>query len=326
MNRPFDAVLVISFGGPGGLEDIRPFLANVSRGRRIPPERIERVAQQYELFGGVSPLTELTFRQARALEDRLRQTGLELPVYVGMRNWRPYLADTLVEMSRAGARRAIGLIAAAHGSYSTCMQYKENVRDARQELARRGLPDVRITYVDPWFEHEGFIRAHADRIDAAIGRLDPALRGRARIIFTAHSIPLSMARTCRYEEQLMRSCRLVMSRLNRTDWALVYQSRSGRPGDPWLEPDINDYIRSERAAGLEAAVISPIGFVCDHIEVLYDLDVQAASTAQAVGLPLVRAEAINDHPAFIDALADRVRQTWDRFARFPPLPIASPVS
>lgn len=321
MNHPFDAVLVISFGGPGGPADIRPFLAHVLRGRRVPPERVEQVAQHYELFGGVSPLTGLTFRQARGLEERLRAGGLDLPVYVGMRNWRPFLADTLAEMSRAGVRRAIGFIAAAHGSYSSCTQYKENVRDAVRELARRGLPEVQITYVDPWYEHEGFIQANADHVTAALNRLEPALRDRARIVFTTHSIPLSMARTCRYEQQLARSCRRVMERLGRTDWALVYQSRSGRPTDPWLEPDINDYLRAQGAAGLPAAVISPIGFLCDHIEVLYDLDVEAAATCRQLGLPMVRAEAVNDDPSFIDTMAARVRQTWDRFTRYPPLPI-----
>lgn len=322
MYRPFDAVLVISFGGPGGLEDIRPFLANVLRGRRVPPERVEEVAHHYERFGGVSPLTELTFRQARGLEERLRMAGLGLPVYTGMRNWRPYLADTLAEMASAGIRRAIGLIAAAHGSYSSCTQYKENVRDARLELARRGLPDVEIAYVDQWFEHDGFIQANADHIAAALTRLPPASRDRARIIFTAHSIPLGMARACRYEDQLRRSCRKVAERLGREDWALVYQSRSGRPTDPWLEPDINDYLRAEHAAGLRAAVISPIGFLCDHIEVLYDLDIEAAATCRELGIEMTRAPAVNDHPFFLDTMADMVQRTWERYAAYPPLAIA----
>lgn len=321
MSQPFDAVLVISFGGPGGPEDIRPFLANVLRGRRIPPERIEEVAHHYELFGGISPITDLTFRQARGLEQRLRMAGLSLPVHVGMRNWHPYLADTLADMARAGIRRAIGFIAAAHGSYSSCTQYKENVRDARAELAQRGLPDVEITYVDPWFQHEGFIRANADHISEALRRLPPAVRDHARIIFTAHSIPLNMARTCRYQHQLEASCRLVAERLQRTDWALVYQSRSGRPTDPWLEPDINDYLRTERATGLSVAVIAPIGFLCDHVEVLYDLDHEAAATARELGLPLARAEAVNDDAAFLDTMAEVVRRTWQRFTHYPPLPI-----
>jgi ferrochelatase len=356
--RPFDGVLVISFGGPGGPEDVRPFLANVLRGRRIPPERVEEVVRHYELFGGVSPLTELTFRQARGLEKRLRKAGVDLPVYVGMRNWRPYLADTLAEMAAAGVRRAVGFIAAAHGSYSSCTQYKENVRDAQLELARRGLPDVDMVYVDPWFEHPGFIAANADSIVEAFSRLEPRLRGEARIVFTAHSIPVRMARNCRYEEQLLGSCQGVMAKLaeyqaawsvaadSRLDtrrpeggqdarpperdhpagasWALVYQSRSGSPSDPWLGPDINDYIRAEYAAGLRAVVIAPIGFLCDHVEILYDLDYQAAATCQEVGMAMVRAATVGDAPAFLDAMADRVLQTFDRFRRFPPLAITGP--
>jgi ferrochelatase len=191
-----------------------------------------------------------------------------------------------------------GVIAAAHGSYSSCTQYKENVRDARRELARRGLPDVDIVYVDPWFEHEGFNTANAENIREALARLDPPGKDSARIIFTAHSIPERMARTCRYEDQLARSCRLVMDKLGRTDWALVYQSRSGRPDDPWLGPDINAYLRAEHAAGLRAAEIAPIGFLCEHIEVLYDLDHEAADTCREIGLPMVRARTVNDAPAF----------------------------
>ena len=314
-------MLIISFGGPGGLDDIRPFVANVLRGRSVSAERIEEVVRHYELFGGVSPLTELTFRQARGIEERLRRASLNLPVYVGMRNWHPFLADTMANMAAEGVHRAIGVIAAAHGSYSSCTQYKENLRDARRQLVERGLPDVQVVHVDPWFEHEGFIAANADHILKALSRLESAARGQARIIFTAHSIPERMARNCRYDEQLRRSCRLVMERLRREDWALVYQSRSGRPGDPWLGPDINEYLRAEHAGGLRAAVISPIGFLCEHIEVLYDLDHQAADTCRELGLAMVRAETVNAAPGFLDAIAGQVRLIWDRYGRFPPLPI-----
>lgn len=315
--------MLISFGGPGGLEDIRPFVANVLRGRNVSPERIEEVVRHYEQFGGVSPLTELTFRQARGIEQRLQQAGLDLPMFVGMRNWKPFLADTLAEMAGRGIRRAIGVIAAAHGSYSSCTQYKENVRDARRELAARGLPDVQVTYIDPWFEHAGFIAANAENVAQALSRLNPAAREAARIIFTAHSIPVRMARNCKYEEQLLQSCRLVMERLERADWTLAYQSRSGRPGDPWLEPDINDYLRREHAAGLRAAVILPIGFLCEHIEVLYDLDHQAAGTCRELGLPMVRAQTVSDAPAFLETIAGRIGQSWERFKRFPPLAITN---
>ncbi len=320
---PFDAVLVISFGGPRQRADVRPFLDNVLRGRRVPPERVEEVAHHYELFGGVSPLTDLTIRQAEGLQARLEAVGEPLPVHVGMRNWHPYLADTLETMSRGGVRRAIGFITAAHRSYSSCAQYKENVREARAELVRRGHPDIEVVFTEDWHHHPGFIAAVAEHVKEALQRLEPSLRESARLVFTAHSIPRSMADTCVYERQLAESCRLVARSVGRGDHALVYQSRSGRPQDPWLEPDICDYLRRERDAGLSAAVICPIGFLCDHIEVLYDLDHEAAEVCREIGLPMVRAESVNDDPRFLDMMADVVMWTLDRFRRGVPLPIVS---
>jgi ferrochelatase len=321
MHQPFDAVLVIAFGGPQGLADIRPFLANVLRGRRIPPERIEEVATHYERFGGVSPLTAITTRQAEGLRQRLTDQGLNLPVYVGMRNWHPLLPDTLSAMSRAGVRRAIGFIAAGHRSYSSCTQYRQNVDDARAHIVAGGLRDVSVTYVDDWHTHEGFVATNARHLVGAIESLPDRMQARARIVFTAHSVPQAMAGAERYRSQLEESARLVAGRLKRPDWALVFQSRSGRPGDPWLEPDVCDYLRAERAKGLEAVVLCPIGFVCDHIEVLYDLDTEAAGVCQRIGLTMTRARAVNDDPGFIDMMSDVVRQTWNRYRTGGPLPI-----
>lgn len=320
---PFDAVLIVAFGGPGGPDDVRPFLANVLRGRRVPPERIEEVAANYDLFGGVSPLTEITMRQAAGLRDGLTAAGAQLPVYVGMRNWRPYLADTLAEMSRAGVRRAIGFIAAAHHSYSSCQQYKENVRDARKEIVARGLADVEVAYVDSWFDHPLFIETMRRHTTLSLAKLPPDLQAAARIVFTAHSLPLRLARSCAYEQQLHRSCSLVMEKLGRADFALVYQSRSGMPSDPWLEPDIRDYLRSEKSLGLSAAVVVPIGFVCDHVEVLFDLDVQAADLCREIDLPMVRAATAGDDPLFVDMITDVVLATRRRFIDHPPLPITA---
>ena len=317
----FDSVLVISFGGPGGLDDIRPFLANVLRGRRVSPGRVEEVAHHYELFGGVSPITELTRRQAQGLQARLAAAGRPLPVYVGMRNWHPYLADTLRAMHAARARRAIGFIAAAQHSYSSCQQYRENVSAARAELRRDGI-DVDVTYVGSWFDHPLFVAANAAHVREAVERLPHAVRGDARLVFTAHSVPVSMAERSRYREQLHESARLVAAAAGIADWALVYQSRSGRPEDPWLEPDICDYLRQQRAQGLAAAVVCPIGFVCDHIEVLYDLDREAADVCREIGLPMARAEAVNDDPLFLDMMADVVLKTMTRYERGRPLPIA----
>ena len=321
--RPFDAVLVVSFGGPQGPDDIRPFLANVLRGRRVPPERVEEVAHHYELAGGRSPITELTHRQAAGLQARLDASGRSLRVYVGMRNWHPFLADTLASMAGAGVRRAIGFVAAPHRCYSSCTQYRENVVDARRELRTRGFPDVSITYVGDWHEHEGFVAANADNAAQAMERLPPDLRSHARLVFTAHSIPTQMAGGETYRRQIQESARRVAERLGRSDWAVAYQSRSGRPQDPWLEPDVGDYLRVAHREGLSAAVIVPIGFVCDHIEVLHDLGHAAGAVCRELGLPMARAHAVNDHPAFLDMMADVVSETYNRYATGQPLEILS---
>jgi protoporphyrin/coproporphyrin ferrochelatase len=322
-SRPFDAVLLISFGGPLGPGDIRPFLKNVLRGRNVPTDRIEVVAHHYELFEGVSPITELTFRQARGLEARLRDRGVSLPVRVGMRNWRPMLQDTLRELGAQGVRRVIGFPTAAHRSYSSCGQYRQNVLQAREALRASGEPDVQVTYVGDWHDHPGFIAAAADRVEHARLALPEALRESARLVFTAHSLPLDAAASHPYIDQLRVSARLVAQRVGAADWTLVYQSRSGRPEDPWLEPDVNDYLRGEKGKGLEAAILCPIGFICDHIEVLYDLDVEAAATAREIGLTMTRAESVNDHPLFLDAMADVVLETYRRYEQGIPLPVVS---
>jgi ferrochelatase len=319
---PFDAVLLVAFGGPQGPADVRPFLQNVLRGRRIPPARIEEVAHHYDLFDGVSPLTEITGRQAAGIERRLAQRGLPLPVAVGMRNWHPYLADTLESLAREGAKSVLGVIAAAYKSYSSCEQYKENVAEASLEVARRLGHAPRIVFADEaWHTADGFVAANAAHTAAARDALPPAVRSAARLIFTAHSIPSGMPAAARYEEQLLETARLVAAAAGSRDWALVYQSRSGRPEDPWLGPDIKDYLVEERAKGLEAAVLAPIGFLCDHVEVLYDLDHEAAGVCRELGLPVTRASAVNTHPAFLDALADVVGKTVARYRGGVPLPV-----
>ena len=324
MSHPFDAVLVIAFGGPQGRADVRPFLANVLRGRRVAPERIDEVAHHYDRFDGVSPLTSLTLRQADQLRARLRERGLPIPVYVGMRNWHPFLTDTLAEMSRAGIRRAVGFIAAAQRSYSGCTQYRENVEAARASLRAGGLDDVAITYVGDWHMHPGFIEANAANIREALARLPEDSRRDARLIFTAHSIPVPMAERFPYQRQLEDSAAAIATAVGRPDWALVYQSRSGRPEDPWLGPDVCDYLRRETAERrLGAAILCPLGFLCDHIEVLYDLDVEAADVCRELGLPMVRARAVNDHPRFVDAMADAVVQTFERYRSGRPLQIVN---
>ena len=317
----FDSVLLISFGGPQGPADVRPFLANVLRGRRVSAERVEEVAHHYDLFGGVSPITALTGRQARGLEQRLQQRGHPLPVYVGMRNWHPLLPDTLQRMYDEGHRRAIGFIAAPHHSYSSCQQYRENVTAARQQLRAARGGDIAITYVGSWFDHPDFIAAQVAQVSVAAAGLPSDVRDRARLVCTAHSIPLAMAEASRYREQLTHTARAVGEAVGR-EWSLVYQSRSGRPEDPWLEPDVCDYLRRERRNGLAAAILAPIGFVCDHIEVLYDLDRDAAGVCAGIGLPMVRAAAVNDHPLFLEMMADVVLGTVRRYSGTP-LPVYS---
>ena len=304
----FQAVLLIAFGGPQGMNDIRPFLGNVLRGRNVPTNRVEAVAKHYELFDGVSPITELTQRQANGLGDRLTRKGLKLPVYVGMRNWNPYLKDTLLEMSKAGIRRAIGFIMAPHSSFSSCEQYRNNVNEARQSIINSGEADVAVTYVPSWHAHSGFIRALANNIEVAILGLPNNLQQASQIVFTAHSIPVSMANNCCYEDQLRESCSQVAQTLNHPNWSLVYQSRSGNPADPWLGPDVADHLRDQHASGLKAAVLCPIGFVVDHIEVLYDLDLEAARVCDQIGLPVVRAAAVNDEVNFLDMMTEVVEE------------------
>lgn len=321
-----DAVLLISFGGPTHRDEIRPFLRNVLRSRRIPEARFDAVVKHYERFDGVSPLTEITMRQAEGLRTRLANGPASIPVYVGMRNWHPFLEETLAEMSRAGVARALGVPLAPHHCYSSCGQYKQNVATARESLRSQSARDVEITYVASWHDHPLFLETHAAHIEDALARLSAGQRREARIIFTAHSIPESMADGSRYVDDLRESARGIAGLLDRSDWALVYQSRSGRPEDRWLGPDVCDYLRDEGARGLQAAVLSPIGFVADHIEVLYDLDYEAAGVCQEIGLEMQRAAAVNDDPRFLDMLADVVRTTAARYRPGVPLPLVPSVA
>ena len=313
--RPFDAVLLVSFGSPESFDDVRPFLRNVLRGRQIPQARIEAIVKHYEPFDGVSPLTAITKRQAAGLCARLQKHGLDLPVFIGMRNWHPFLDDTLAEMARSGIKRVFGVILAPQHSYSSCGQYRQNIADARQTLAARGEVDIEVIYANGWHTHSGFIAATVAHATDAQRQLPGSVRNGARIIFTAHSIPIAMAQSCRYEAELKESARAVAAGLATDNWSLVYQSRSGAPDDPWLEPDICDYLRDQHRHGLKAAVISPLGFVADHIEVLYDLDTEAAEVCRELSLPMRRAAAVNDHPEFLDTLAEITLHAHARGAR-----------
>jgi ferrochelatase len=300
-----DAVLLIAFGGPERPEDIRPFLQLVTAGRRIPPERLEEVARHYEAIGGRSPLNALTRRQADALRRALAAEGPALPVSVGMRNWHPFLHETLVEMKDRGIRRALGVILSSLPTEASWDRYVEDVAAAREKVG----PDApEVVYAPTWGHHPLFIEAMADRARAALARIDPARRAAARLVFTAHSVPAAMAAGSPYAEHLAVGARLVAARLGASGWSLAYQSRSGSPRDPWLEPDVGDVIRRLAGEGARDVVVVPIGFVCDHVEVLYDLDVEARAVAESHGLRFHRAAAANDHPAFVAMLADLVRR------------------
>ena len=291
----FDSVLLIAFGGPEKREDIRPFLEIVSAGRGIPPERLEDVARHYELIGGRSPLTELTMRQAEGLRQALKRDGKPTPVYVGMRNWHPFLHETLAEMRDSGRRRALGIILSSFQTEASWERYAADVAAAREKTGA-GAPE--IVYAPPWAEHPRFIDAMVARGADALAEVPAPKRADALLIFTAHSVPVAMASGSPYARQLEAG--------DHERWQVAYQSRGGAPSDPWLEPDICGALRRVKGQGIEDVVVVPIGFVCDHVEVLYDLDVQARAVAAEAGLRFHRAQAANDHPAFIAMLADLV--------------------
>jgi protoporphyrin/coproporphyrin ferrochelatase len=298
----YEAVLMIGFGAPTGREEIRPFLEDLLRGRPVPKERVEEVVRHYEHIGGRSPYNELTMRQADALVAELRREGKPIPVFVGMRNWRPYLVDAMRAMGAAGVRRALGFILAAHRCEASWERYQETVRAAREEI---GASACEVVYPPTWHNHPLFIRAVTARASEAIARFSAEERPRAHLIFTAHAIPVAMAAASPYVDQCTESSRLAADALGYKSFTLAFQSRSGNLGDPWLEPDIGDAIR--KLAGAPAVVV-PIGFLCDHLEVLYDLDVDAARIAREAGVHMERAATVGDHPLFIQMIASIVRQ------------------
>jgi protoporphyrin/coproporphyrin ferrochelatase len=300
-----DSVLLIAFGGPEKPEDIRPFLRNVAEGRAIPPERLEEVARHYEAIGGRSPINDLTRLQAEGLRRALRRENRFERVYVGMRNWHPYLHESLVEMKRNGHLRALGIILS---SFQTEASWDRYVADVARARGRVGAGCPEIAFAGPWADHPLFLDAMVDRARAALEEIPAGQRAAARLIFTAHSVPVGMSEDSPYTAQLKAAAATIAGRLGQPRWSLAYQSRSGSPREPWLEPDIADALRALGREGVTDAVVAPIGFVCDHVEVLYDLDIEARRVARECGLTLHRAQAANDHPAFIEMLADLVRR------------------
>jgi len=299
---PYDAVLLIAFGGPTAPEDVRPFLENVTRGRGVPPERLALVEQQYARIGGRSPLKDLTMGQARALEAMLAASNRRLPVRVGMRNWHPYLHETLADLARQGARRVLGIILSSLRSEPSWERYIEDVRSARAQVP--SAPEV--DFAPPWTRHPGFIDAVADRARLALHAIPESERTWVPLVFTAHSLPVAVAEASPYVGDLSDAAHAVAERVGHPRYSIAYQSRSGRPDDPWLEPDVNDVLQRLGADREKHVVVVPIGFVVDHVEVLYDLDVRARATAEAAGIALHRATAVNDHPRFIAAMTEIV--------------------
>jgi protoporphyrin/coproporphyrin ferrochelatase len=300
-----DAVLLIAFGGPESMDEVRPFLQRVLEGRPVPAARFEEVVEHYAEVGGRSPLCEITRRQAVALEQALAASGLPLPVSCGMRNSAPFLRDALATIYERGGRRVLGVIMAAHESPASHDRYRQAIDKALHDLGSRA-PAIR--YSGGFHDHSGFIAANVEHVAVARARLPESQRDRALLVFTAHSIPTGLAARSPYVEQLKRGAALVAGALGIAEHRLAYQSRSGAPADPWLEPDVNAVIREQAALGRPAIVLCPIGFLCDHVEVLYDLDVEAAKTAREVGIALERSQTPSAHPAFIAALADSVRR------------------
>jgi protoporphyrin/coproporphyrin ferrochelatase len=319
----YNALLIVSFGGPESREDVIPFLENVLRGRNVPRERMLAVAEHYYHFEGKSPINQQTRELIAALEGELAQHGPKLPVYWGNRNWHPMLADTLRQMKQDGVRRALAFVTSAYSSYPGCRQYREDIARAQNEIGSRA-PAPEIDKLRPFFNHPRFIAATEERLRDALKQLPANVQQNIQLIYTAHSIPISMANTCDYVGQLQEVRKLVSARLGIKQLginhdALVYQSRSGAPAQPWLEPDVLDYLREVKARNLASAVVlAPISFISDHMEVLYDLDVEARQLCDSLSLPMTRAKTVGIHPQFIamirELILERINPNAERRA------------
>jgi ferrochelatase len=305
----YDALLVVSFGGPEGMDDVLPFLENVLRGRNVPRERMLQVAKHYEMFGGVSPINQQNRNLIAALEKELERNGPRLPIYWGNRNWHPLLTDTVARMTEDGIKNALAFVTSAYSSYSSCRQYLENISDAQSQVG----PDApRIEKLRAFYNHPLFIEANVAHVRAALAQVSDA-----HLVFTAHSIPESMAAHCDYAMQLAETGGLIAHELNIDNWQLVYQSRSGSQMQPWLGPDVLDHLRTLAGEGVKELVVAPIGFVSDHMEIVYDLDFEAQNVARELGLKMVRAATAGTHPSFVKMIRELMLERIDNApARF----------
>jgi ferrochelatase len=307
MSNSYDALIIVSFGGPDGPADVIPFLENVLRGRNVPRARMLEVAEHYMHVGGHSPINEQNRQLIVALEGDFASHGLNMPIYWGNRNWHPLLPDTLQKMTNDGVRRALSFVTSAFSSYSGCRQYREDIARAQQHV---GAAAPQIDKLRVFFNHPGFIEPVIERTRAALEQITIERRNSALLLFTAHSIPIAMAEGSRYEEQLRESSRLVAEGVGHNNWQLVYQSRSGPPQQPWLEPDIGDYLKESRQADTlpSDVVVVPIGFISDHMEVLYDLDTEAKQFCDTLGVNMVRAGTVGTHPRFVQMIRELVEE------------------
>ena len=305
----YDSILLLSFGGPENEAAVIPFLENVLRGKNVPRERLLEVAEHYYHFGGKSPINDQNREMLTALRAELDAAGIDLPLYWGNRNWDPMLADTLRQMAADGKKKALAYVTSAFGSYSGCRQYLGDIERARAEV---GESAPHVDKLRVFFNHPGFIEAMTDRTAKAFEQVSVANREAALLLFTAHSVPTSMARTSPYVEQLEEACRLVAAGVERTKWRLVYQSRSGPPGQPWLEPDVGEALKAVKENGeAPAVVVAPVGFLSDHMEVLFDLDTEARALCDEIGLEMVRAGTAGSHPRFVQGVRELIEERLD---------------
>ncbi len=305
----YDAILVVSFGGPEKREDVMPFLRNVTRGKNVPEERLMEVAEHYYHFEGKSPINDQCRQLIQALQEELAEHEIELPIYWGNRNWHPMLADTIQQMKDDGVKRALAFVTSAFSSYSGCRQYRENIETARAQVGD-GAPE--IDKIRVFYNHPNFIQAMADRVNTALESIEESRRKSARIAFTAHSLPVAMSEGCDYTAQLEEAARLVAYELRHDAWQVVYQSRSGPPKVPWLEPDILDHLDAISQIGAREVIVAPIGFVSDHMEVIWDLDHEAKEHAAGLGLDFVRAGAVGTHPLFVSMIRELIEERIGR--------------
>ena len=307
--QQFDAIMVVSFGGPESMDDVMPFLENVLRGKNVPRERMLEVSEHYRHFGGVSPINEQNRELIAALKEELAAHNIDLPVYWGNRNWHPMLPDALREMKDDGVKNSLAFFTSIYSCYSGCRQYRENIAEAQAGLGE-DAPEVHKLRMS--FNHPLYIDASVDRVKTALAEIPTERQSQTQFVFTAHSIPMAMAEGCKYSTQLNEACRLIMEQIGDNPWKLVYQSRSGPPSQPWLEPDICDYLEElKKDSDVSDVVIMPVGFVSDHMEVLFDLDTEAKEKCEELGINMARAKTGGIHPSFISMIRELIVERTD---------------